>query len=147
LLAKEIQAAWFDGGEPPACLQPAGLKDETPSPAVTSIVETAGERGWKVPKVHDLRKTMRKFGNEVRPATVIELCQPGHAARLLAHSETRLVTSFMPCRVAIYERDGGEVVVSRMNAGLMSYLFPGEIGHVMGEATAETEAILSRVTL
>lgn len=129
---------------------PRLMIEETVSPlsheeTVTAIVDTAKAQGWKIPKTHALHKSMQKFGYQVEPATVVELCQPKHAAKLLQGSDSRLVTSFMPCRVAVYEKDGGEVIVSRMNSGLMSYLFPGEIGTFMGEATAETESILDRV--
>ena len=84
------------------------------------------------------------YGFEVKPATVIELCQPKHAGKILSRDENRIVTSLMPCRVSVYETSDGKVVISRMNSGLVSKLFGGEIATVMADASQETEEILAQ---
>jgi uncharacterized protein (DUF302 family) len=107
-----------------------------------SIINVTLEKGWKVPTVHRLDKTMEKFGHEVLPTAVVELCHPTHAAKILKEDDARMVSSFMPCRVAIYEKRDGTVVVSRMNSSLMSSIFPDLISKVMADATGEVEGIL-----
>jgi uncharacterized protein (DUF302 family) len=111
---------------------------------VDNISKAALQQGWQVPKVYRLCESLARQGHQVRPVAVIELCKPDYAAELLAHDATRLVSSLMPCRISVYERDDGRVVVSRMNTGLMSRLFPEQVGRVMDLATRETRAILRR---
>ena len=107
-----------------------------------AILDATLAKGWKVPTVHRLDKTMKKFGHEVLPTAVIELCHPTHAAKILKEDDARMVSSFMPCRVSVYERRDGTVIVSRMNSSLMSSIFPDLISEVMADATGEVEEIL-----
>ena len=109
---------------------------------VEAIAAAARAKDWKVPQVHRLCKSMEKEGYKVRPVAVIELCKPEYAARLLSGDDTRLVSSFMPCRISVYEKEGGTVIVSRMNTHLVSRLFRGEIAEVMAVATRETQSIV-----
>jgi len=112
---------------------------------VQAIQDAAVAQGWKVPTVHALDASVNKAGHNVLPASVIELCHPDLAARILADDEARVVTSMMPCRVAVYQRSDGPVVVSRMNTGLVSKLFGGLVTEVMAQATNDSEQILSSV--
>lgn len=121
------------------------VEDESPlnhQQTVEAILTAANNNHWKIPKVHDLQKTMLKQGVQVPAVTVIELCQPSHAAKVLIDAESRHVTSMMPCRVAVYETEDARVIVSRMNTGLVSKVFNRNITEVMQTATQETEAIL-----
>ena len=104
--------------------------------------ESVKEHGWKIPATHDLQKTMTKFGYDVRPVVVYELCHPDHASKILLESEERIVSSMMPCRVAIYEKADGKVYVSRMNSGLMAKTLGKLIKTVMADASSENEEIL-----
>lgn len=120
---------------------------ETVSPfdfdtTVHAIQQAVAQKGWKVPSVHDLQKTMKKNGYDVLPVSVIELCHPTHASRILKDDQARMVSSFMPCRVSVYETSDGRVVISRMNSSLMSRIFPTTIAEVMADATSEVENIL-----
>ena len=105
----------------------------------------ANKLDWKVPKIYRLCDSLRKDGYEVRPVAVVELCKPEYAATLLSDDATRIVSSFMPCRVSIYERGDGSVVISRMNTGLVSRLFRGRVAEVMALATEETQTLIDRV--
>jgi len=123
---------------------------ETESPhdfqkTIELINVEAKKLDWKVPKVYRLCDSLRKDGFEVRPVAVVELCKPEYAATLLSDDATRLVSSFMPCRISVYERGDGSVVVSRMNTGLVSRLFRGRVAEVMAVATEETQTLLDRV--
>jgi uncharacterized protein (DUF302 family) len=109
---------------------------------VQAIIDATLAKGWKVPTVHRLDKTMKKFGHDVLPTAVIELCHPAHAAKILKEDDARMVSSFMPCRVSIYQKRDGTVIVSRMNSSLMSNIFPDLISRVMADATSEVEEIL-----
>jgi uncharacterized protein (DUF302 family) len=115
--------------------------DET----VQAIQDNAAEQEWSVPRVLRLDQSLAKEGYEVRPVAVIDLCKADLSSQILAQDDARVVSSLMPCRVAVYEKSNGEVVLSRMNTALMSRMFGGVITDVMGEATAQTEEIFAPV--
>ncbi len=99
--------------------------------------------GWKIPAVHDLQETMHKNGFEVSKVKVFEICQPEHAYKILSRDKERIVSNMMPCRVSIYEKSDGKTYVSWMNTALMGNMMGGIIADVMGDATKESEAMIS----
>jgi len=115
--------------------------DET----VETIIATAEEMGWKIPATHEIHDSVSRGGYDVENVTVIELCNVDLAGDILTGDENRIVSSMMPCRVAVYETSDGQVIVSRMNTGLMSSVFGGKVQSVMAEATNQTELILGSV--
>ncbi|AHE96990.1 DUF302 domain-containing protein [Thioalkalivibrio paradoxus] len=112
---------------------------------IERVEATATEHGWKVPTVHMLHDAVTPYGYEVGRVAVLELCQPHHAAKILAEDRAKVVTSLMPCRISVYETSDGRVVVSRMNTHLMAQAFGGTIAKVMADATEENETILKSV--
>ena len=115
--------------------------DET----VQAIQDRAVAAGWKLPKVHTISETVNESGFDVRPVTVIELCKADLAGRVLADEKGRRVSSLLPCRVAVYENAAGEVIVSRMNSGLMSRAFGGIVQEVMTEAAVQNEELFAPI--
>ena len=113
---------------------------------VQAIQDAALAAGWKVPAVHEISETVAKSGYDVRPASIIELCHPRLAGRILSDNAGYAVTPMMPCRVAVYQNADGETMISRMNTTLMSKLFGGIVEEVMSEASAESEAMFATVT-
>lgn len=109
------------------------------------IHEQAALHGWKIPVAHDLQKTMKNFGKDVHKVTVFELCHPEHAYKILSRDAERVVSAFMPCRVALYERSDNKVYISRMNSALMGNMTGGVVSDVMKDAARESEAIISPV--
>ncbi len=110
------------------------------------IIQAEAEAlGWKIPAVHVISNSVASGGYDVAPVTVIELCKVDLAGQILSDDESRVVSSMMPCRVAVYETSDGNVIVSRMNTGMMSKLFGGDIERLMADATSETEQILGTV--
>jgi uncharacterized protein (DUF302 family) len=88
---------------------------------------------------------MKKYGKDVRPVKVFELCHPDHAGKILAADSERIVSVLMPCRVAVYERADGKTYVSRMNSGMMAGMMGGLIADVMADAASDNEKILEPV--
>ena len=68
-----------------------------------------------------------------------------HAEKILKEGDERIVSSLMPCRVAIYEKPDGKVYISRMNSGLMAKTMGGIIAEVMSTASKENEEILNAI--
>ncbi len=121
------------------------LEDSSPHNFETTVQkfeQAVKQQGWKIPKVHDLQATMHGFGKTVGPVMVFELCHPEHAEKILRESEERIVSTMMPCRVAIYEKADGRVYVSRMNSALMANAMGGIVKQVMAEAFLENEQMI-----
>lgn len=121
---------------------------ETKSPlsfhdTVDAISTTVSGKGWKLPQIYRLDKTMEKHGFQVNPVAVLELCHPDHAYKILKNDESLMVTPFMPCRISVYQRANGDVIIARMNSGLMSNLFHRDVASVMATATGEVEGIIT----
>ena len=110
---------------------------------VESVKTTVTGKGWQLPKIYRLDKSLEKHGFRVNPVAVLELCHPEHAYKILSREDSLLVTPFMPCRISVYERDNGEVVIARMNSGLMSNLFHRNVAEVMATATSQVEGIIT----
>ena len=113
--------------------------------AVQKFEASVKTEGWSLPHVHDLQKSMKKFGKDVLKVKVFELCHPDHASKILERDDERIVSSLMPCRVAIYERSDGKVYVSNMNTSLMSKMMGGIVPEVMAEASRDSDKIVEAV--
>jgi uncharacterized protein (DUF302 family) len=112
--------------------------------SVTRLQEAVEKGGWKIPAVHDLQATLLKFGKEkVNSVKVFEICNPDLAEKILKTNDERIVSALMPCRVAVYEKDNGEVYFSRMNSGLLSKPMGKVTRKQMSRAFAETEEFLN----
>lgn len=111
---------------------------------VETIVSSAVEEKWNVAHQYDLQATLKKHSLEVQPIHVLSLCKPEHAYEILSSSNERMVSALMPCRVAVYEKDG-KTYISMLNAGFLSKFMGSKIRTVMGAASLENELILSPV--
>lgn len=111
----------------------------------TTIVElekTVTEKGWLIPHVNNLQASMQKYGYDVQQVKVYEICKPELAQRILSQDDERIVSSLMPCRVAIYEKSDGNVYISFLNAKLMAKPMVKLIRETMEVAARETDEIL-----
>lgn len=112
---------------------------------VSRIEQAAENRDWKIPHVHDLQATMKKFGRDVRKVKVFELCKPDYSYEILSRSEERIVSNMMPCRIAVYEKEDGSVWISRMNSGLVAKPMNKVVRRTMSAAAADMEEIIGEV--
>lgn len=111
---------------------------------VETIVKSAAENKWSIPHQYDLQATMKKHNLDVNPVTVFSLCKPEHAYQILSSNEERMVSALMPCRIAVYEKDG-KTFVSMLNSGLFSKLLGSKINDVMSLSSEENQKILEPV--
>jgi len=112
---------------------------------VTAFEAAVAEKGWVIPAVHDLQKSMAKFGAEVNSVKVFAVCYPEHAVEILSGSDERIVSSMMPCRVSIYEKEDGSVYLSMINSKRMSAGMQRSVRKVMKAAYNEMEEIISGI--
>ena len=114
---------------------------------VSGLEDLAKDRGWSVPTVHNLQKSMKKAGYEVNEVKVFALCNPNHAINILQGDEERVVSSMMPCRVAVYVKADGKTYISRMNSKLMTKGMDKNVRLTMKSAFLEMEEILSKLVI
>ena len=113
---------------------------------VTAITGAADQKGWKVPKVYDIQKSLQEAGYEdMLPLKIISLCKPEHAYHVLSQDENKKVSGIMPCRMSVFQDSNGKVYVAEMNIGLMSRIFGGTIEKVMGEVAKEEKQMLQNI--
>ncbi len=112
---------------------------------VANLEKAIKARGWKTPMVHDLQATMLKFGKEVRSVKVLEICHPELSYQILSQSNEKIVSSMMPCRISVYEKEDGSVWISRMNSGFLAKPMSRVIRHTMSAAAADVEEIIAEV--
>lgn len=110
---------------------------------ITGLIQAAG---WKMPAAHDLQNTIRNFGKEILPIKVIETCHPKHSSRLLELDNERIVSTFMPCRISVYEKSDGNTYISMLNGALLAKSFGGIIEEVMTAANLEMEEMIKQLT-
>ncbi len=112
---------------------------------VFQLEKSTAENEWGIPHRYDLQKTLKeKGGFDVDPVNVLSLCKPEHAYKILSSDKQRLVSALMPCRVAVYEKEG-KTYISMLNAGLFSRFLGDEAKKVMGTASAENLQILQPI--
>ena len=112
---------------------------------VSNLEKVIEARGWKTPVVHDLQATMLTFGKEVRSVKVLEICHPDLSYQILSQSEEKIVSSMMPCRISVYEKEDGSVWISRMNSGFLAKPMSPVIRKTMSAAAADVEEIIAEV--
>jgi uncharacterized protein (DUF302 family) len=115
--------------------------DET----VQKIEATAENVGWKIPAVHDLQATMKKFDKDVLGVKVFEICHPDHSYKILSRDDERIVSNLMPCRISVYEKSDGSVWISRMNSGVVAKPLSKVIRTTMSDAARDVEVIIADV--
>jgi uncharacterized protein (DUF302 family) len=113
---------------------------------VAKIEELVASAGWKIPAIHDLQATMKKFDHEVRSVKVIEICQPDYAYKILRENQERIVSNMMPCRLSVYEKEDGSVWISRMNSGVVSKPMGKLVRQTMTVAARDMEVVIAEVT-
>ena len=112
---------------------------------VSTIQTALKEQGWSTPGTMNMNKAMAKHGVQFEPrVSLVSLCNADYASKVL--KTDRYVAALMPCKIAVWEDDSGEVWVSKVNTGLMGKLFGGTIARIMGGSVARDEQrILSSV--
>lgn len=110
--------------------------DET----IEHIKAAASEEGWVISGVADLAASVKKHGGYDLPATrLINLCQAGHAHKILSEDGNKKISVFMPCTISVYQKTDGKIYLATMNAGLLGKMFGGTVAEVMGETVAKQQ--------
>ena len=130
-------------------IMPTMMLQEKVSPysmeeTVAKIKENALAKGWVVPSVAQLHKSVKKHGGgDVLPVMLVNLCQAQHAAKMLSNDNARVVSVFMPCTISVYQKSDGKGYISSMNASLLGSMFGGIVAKVMGEVAVDQASFIS----
>jgi len=117
--------------------------DET----IEKLESSVGEKGWRMPHVHNMQEIMKKNGFTVKKTKVLEICKPEYAYEILTSTDGKKASSFLPCRIAVYEKEDGSVIVSRLRGKEVGSLFGGIVSKMMAKAGNESENIINCVTV
>lgn len=111
---------------------------------VATIQENAKARDWFVPKIYDFQKSLLKH-NQPDPGkiTVLKLCHPEIAGKMLANDDNKHISVMMPCTISVYEKQDGNTYVATMNMRLMSKVMGSEIGAILKRVAEEDAALLA----
>ena len=112
---------------------------------VAALERAIEKKGWKTPVIHDLQATMLKFERDVKSVKVLEICHPDYSYEILKGSEEKIVSSMMPCRISVYEKQDGTIWISRMNSGFLAKPMSRVIRKSMSAAAADVEEIVAEV--
>lgn len=112
---------------------------------IAMIKENASVKGWKVPIVHELHKSVAKAGYEVLPVHVVEVCNPKLAGQVLEKNHLRFMTVLMPIRFSVYLNEEGSVFISRMNSEIIGSLLDGEDKELVMKSCSSADEILKGV--
>lgn len=105
---------------------------------VALISKNALAKGWVVPSVSPLHKSVKKHGaGDILPVMLINLCQAHHAKNILSDGTARKISVFMPCTISVYTKADGKTYISYMNASLLGKMFGGIVAKVMGEVSVD----------
>jgi uncharacterized protein (DUF302 family) len=108
---------------------------------VSVLVKSAEASEWTIPHQYNLQATMQKNGFETAPVSVMSMCNPYHAEKILNSRNSRLVSAIMPCRIAVYENDG-KTYAAMLNAKLFYPFMKKEAKGTLKAANDESKQII-----
>ncbi|MCS7307171.1 MAG: DUF302 domain-containing protein [Aquificaceae bacterium] len=74
-----------------------------------AIEERAKSKGFGVMSVHEVSNILQSKGVPIDyKCVIVEVCSPRHASKVL--SADPYISTAMPCRIAVFEKDGKTVV-------------------------------------
>lgn len=114
---------------------------EVPSPlgfeeTLERLEANAKELGWKVPqswKVDFQKNLMRVTDTDIGPNSVLKMCEPFAAVKILVKDEYKMLTAMMPCTLAVYQKSDGKTYVAMMNLEMMGEMYGGEVREMSRE--------------
>ena len=101
--------------------------------------------GWKVPKkwkVNFQRNLLKVTGTDIGPNRVLKMCEPAAAVKMLVHDEYKLLTTMMPCTIAVYQKSDGKTYISMMNMRMLGLMYGGVIGEISNELAPQMDKMV-----
>ncbi len=108
---------------------------------------TNSGQGWNVITQHMIHNSLSKHGYPTELRTcVMEMCNAKYASAILAASQNKKASAFLPCRISVYEMltpDGvKDIYISRINSSILGKLMKGEMSRIICEVYKLGEELL-----
>jgi uncharacterized protein (DUF302 family) len=117
------------------------------SETIEKLKTAIEKKTWKLTATHDLQQTLKTYGKDVLPVTVLAVCHPKHSSQILELDNERIVSCMMPCRISVYKKSDGKTYLSRINPAPMAKAYGGVVEKVMTDSANEIEEIISDIIL
>ncbi len=113
--------------------------------AVAKVEEALKEQGFGVLTEIDAKKVLKeKLGLERRPYKILGACNPNFAHRALDMEPE--IGVLLPCNVLVYEKEGGDIMVSAMNPeAALGLVGNPDIEEIAKEVRNRIEAALEKL--
>jgi uncharacterized protein (DUF302 family)/RNA polymerase-binding transcription factor DksA len=115
---------------------------KTVAEAARDLTAAAQAHGFGVLHVHDLAATLARKGHPIgAQCQVFEVCNPQHAARVLARDMR--VNMALPCRISVFEENGVTKIGTILPTATLSMLSPDrELAEVAAAVERTVKAII-----
>ncbi len=105
------------------------------------LEEVAKSKGFGVMSTHEVTNILENKGHPINYGCVIvEICQPKAASRVL--SKNPYISTAMPCRVAIFEKDGKTVLSTVAPTKMLEMYDEPELSSIAQEIEALVKDIM-----
>jgi len=112
------------------------------------VKESFVESGWLVPWETDIQNRYHKEGySDMTKATIIPICRPEGGYNIIQHDKFKLITPLMPLQISVYEKEDGNVYISRMRVKMMSRMMSKTTRKNMKYSGVLMEQNLSRIVV
>ena len=71
------------------------------------------------------------------------MCEPFAAAKMLVHDEYKLLTTMLPCTIAVYEKSNGKTYISIMNMEMLGMMYGGVIAEISKEIAPQMQEMVN----
>lgn len=112
---------------------------------VAKIKANAEAKGWVIPSVKPLHKSIKKHSGGklvVPPVMLVNLCNAEHAYNAIVDNKNKKISVFMPCTISVYEKTDGTVWMGYMNAKLLGDMFGGAVVKTMTHVDADQQSFI-----
>ncbi len=128
-------------------VMPSMMLKEVQSPytvdeTVAKIKANAEAKGWVIPSVKPLHKSIEKHSDGkliIPPVMLVNLCNAEHAYNAIVNDQNKKISVFMPCTISVYEKTDGTVWMGYMNAKLLGDMFGGAVAKTMTHVDADQQ--------
>jgi len=113
---------------------------------VQMVHENALRVGWDIPWCFELQQHYREKGlSDMTRAVNIYFCNPQGGYDIMKDDVYKPMAVMMPTAVSVYETSDGDVYISRMNLGRMSWMFGGTVREALRGGGENLEKALEGV--
>ena len=110
------------------------------------VIEIAKAAGWKVPgkwSVNFQRNLEKVTGVDIGNNQVIKMCEPEAAVKILKHDQYKVLTTMMPCTIAVYDKSDGKTYISYMNLEMLGLMYGGEIAKIADDLAPQMKKMVT----